>query len=339
VSEQALDYVVAGILWLAVVIYATFAGADFGGGVWDLFARGPNARAQRRAVSRAMGPVWEANHVWLIFMLTGLFTAFPAAFARLALGLYLPFSLVLFGVVLRGAAFAFRAHGAAERGAPSPWGIAFGVASTFTPFILGTCAGAVASGAVPARPDASVASLVGPWTSPFCLVCGGLALSICAGLAAAYLAVEEIEVRDRPLAEDFRRRAVGAGAVTLVLAIIALPLTRAAAPDLWSGLIGRGLPLMAMALIFAALAAVGMYTRRYRLARLAAPAQVAAILLAWAVAQAPYLVPPDITVEGSASPPETMTLLLIIYGAGGVLLVPSLLLLFRVFKGQNPAAA
>jgi cytochrome d ubiquinol oxidase subunit II len=338
-SPALTDYVVAGVLWTAVVIYAVFAGADFGGGVWDLFARGPRARAQRKAVSFAMGPVWEANHVWLIFMLTGLFTGFPQVFSRLAVGLYLPFSLALVGIVLRGAAFAFRAHGAPERGASSPWGTAFGVASIVTPFILGASAGAVASAAVPTTAAPSASILLAPWTSPFSLVCGGLALSICAGLAAAYLAVEAIDNDDPALVEDFRRRALLAGGITLVLAVVALPLTRVQAPDLWAGLTSRGLPLVVLAAVFATTAAVGMYTRQYRLARLAAAAQVAAILLAWAVAQAPYLVPPDLTVEGTASPLETMNALLLAYAAGGAVLIPSLFLLFRVFKGENPAAA
>src|SRR5439155_24357140 len=209
----------AALLWLSLTAYAVLAGADFGGGVWDIFASGPRRRAQRQAVSRAMGPVWEANHVWLIFMITGLFTAFPTAFARLALGLYLPFSLVLLGIVLRGAAFAFRAHGAADTRAGSAWGTAFGIASTITPFLLGACAGAVASGAVPGRPGSDLGSLLAPWTSPFALICGALALSICAELAASYLAVEEAALRQPELAEDFRRRALIAAGVTGVLAL------------------------------------------------------------------------------------------------------------------------
>ena len=337
-SPHDLDFAVAGVLWSAVVTYAVFAGADFGGGVWDLLASGPLARAQRRAVSRAMGPVWEANHVWLIFLITGLFTAFPAAFSTLALGLYVPFTLVVFGIVLRGSAFAFRAHGAPEEAATSPWATAFGVASTITPFLLGACAGAVASGAVPSGSHPSTAELFSSWTSPFALVCGGLATSICAGLAAAYLAVEETDAHRPGLAEDFRRRALGAGAATLVLAIVALPLTRGVAPALWSGLTGRGLPLMVLALVCAAMAGVSMLTRHYRVARVAAAGQVGLILLAWAVAQSPYLVPPTISVEGSASPPETMGLFLVVFGIGAAFLLPSLLLLFRVFKGQNPAA-
>src|ERR1700687_4664982 len=120
---------VAGILWLALTAYAVLAGADFGGGVWDLFASGPRAHEQRSAIAEAMGPVWEANHVWLIFMVTGLFTAFPTAFAVLSIALYLPFTIAVVGIVLRGAAFAFRAHGETTAGELSAWGIVFGVAS------------------------------------------------------------------------------------------------------------------------------------------------------------------------------------------------------------------
>lgn len=329
----------AALLWLSLTAYAVLGGADFGGGVWDIFASGPRKQAQRRAVATAMGPVWEANHVWLIFMITGLFTAFPTAFTRLALGLYLPFSLIALGIVLRGAAFAFRAHGAPEHGAPSGWGIAFGGASTVTPFLLGACAGAVAAGAVPVGPEHTAASLLSGWTTPFALLCGAMALSVCSGLAAAYLAVEASDGGDAVLAGDFRRRALLAGFATLVLALAALPLTRASAPGLWSGLTHQGLPLMVVAMVLAVAAAVAMYRRRYHAARVAAASQVAAILLAWALAQYPYLVPPDLTVEGTAGPPETMALLLVTIIIGGALLVPSLLLLFRVFKGQNPAAS
>src|SRR3981081_348244 len=139
---------IAGVLWLALTAYAVLAGADFGGGVWDLFASGPRAHEQRNAVAEAMGPVWEANHVWLIFMITGLFTAFPVTFGVLALALYIPFTIAMTGIVLRGASFAFRAHGVEAVGPNSPWGVIFGVASVVTPFFLGTAAAAVASGSI-----------------------------------------------------------------------------------------------------------------------------------------------------------------------------------------------
>jgi cytochrome bd ubiquinol oxidase subunit II len=189
------------------------------------------------------------------------------------------------------------------------------------------------------RPARAAAQLLLPWTTPFSLVCGALALAICAGLAAAYLTVEQDQAGNIQLAEDFRQRALAAGAATLVLAIAALPLTATSAPALWRGLTGRALPLTGLAVILAMVAALAMFRRRYRVARAFIVLQVASILLAWAVAQAPYLVPPNITIEGSASPPEVMASLLITYFVGGLFLVPSLALLFLVFKGRNPAGA
>src|SRR5260370_7305062 len=129
---------VAGVLWLSLTAYAVLAGADFGGGVWDLFASGPRATAQRAAVAEAMGPVWEANHVWLIFMIVGLFTAFPVTFGVLGLALYFPFSIALFGIVFRGASFAFRAHGTSPLAPLSPWAAAFALATVLPPIFLRT---------------------------------------------------------------------------------------------------------------------------------------------------------------------------------------------------------
>ncbi|HXA41416.1 MAG TPA: cytochrome d ubiquinol oxidase subunit II [Candidatus Solibacter sp.] len=334
-SAAVLDYSVAAILWVAIVVYAVLAGADFGGGVWDLFARGPRAQQQRAAVSRAMGPVWEANHVWLIFLITGLFTAFPAGFKALSLGLFVPFSLVLAGIILRGAAFAFRAHASGGR-ARQRFGLAFGVGSIITPFLLGACVGAVATGQA-IQPAQTTEQLLLPWTTPFSLVCGALALAICAGLAAVYLTVETRSSGLPELAEDFRVRALAAGAATLVLAAVALPLASSTAPALWRGLIGRAAPVTALAAVLAVFAALSMLRRRFRAARAAAAGQVVCILLAWALAQVPQLVPPALTIEGSASPPEVMASLLVTYGVGAAVLLPSLGLLFYVFKGRNPA--
>src|SRR5712692_10010107 len=163
---------IAAILWLALTTYVVLAGADFGGGVWDVLATGPRAAEQRRAVAEAMGPVWEANHVWLIFLITGLFTAFPAAFAALATALYIPFTIALAGIVLRGAAFAFRAHGREAVGPLSPWGVVFGGASIVAPFFLGTAAAAVASGAIRIAGGRVASGFGAGWSTPFALVMG-----------------------------------------------------------------------------------------------------------------------------------------------------------------------
>jgi cytochrome bd ubiquinol oxidase subunit II len=322
--------VIAGILWLSLTAYAVLAGADFGGGVWDLFASGPQAADQRSAVAEAMGPVWEANHVWLIFMITGLFTAFPITFGALGLALYLPFTIATVGIVLRGASFAFRAHGRDAVGPLSPWGAVFGVASLVTPFFLGTAAAAVATGSIHAPAGQLVTDFLEGWTTPLAVVIGLFAVSICAYLAATYLMVE---TENRPaLLADFRRRAIAAAIVSGLLALMSIAISTFQGSQLLGSLTGRGLPLFVLALLNGPLALWAVWRSRPRIARVAVIAQVVLVLWAWAVGQWPYLVPPDLTISGTAAPSATLTAMLVVIGIGGLLLVPSLWLLFRVFK-------
>jgi cytochrome d ubiquinol oxidase subunit II len=327
--------IVAGILWLSLTAYAVLAGADFGGGVWDLFASGPRAADQRAAVAEAMGPVWEANHVWLIFMITGLFTAFPVTFGVLGLALYLPFTIATVGIVLRGASFAFRAHGRAI-GPLSPWGVVFGIASVITPFFLGTAAAAVASGSIHAPHGQLASGFLTGWTTPLAIVIGLYALSICAYLAATYLMVEN-ENRPAVLA-DFRRRAIAASVASGFFALLALGISSTEGPRLLQSVAGRGLPLFVLAVLNGPLALWAVWRWRPRIARVAVVAQVVFVLWAWAVGQWPYLVPPDLTISGAAAPTATLTALLAVIGIGALILMPSLWLLFRVFKARTPQA-
>lgn len=313
---------VAAILWLALTAYAVLAGADFGGGVWDLLATGPRAAGQRRAVAEAMGPVWEANHVWLIFMIVGLFTAFPSAFATLSLDLYVPFTIALIGIVLRGAAFAFRAHGREAVGGASGWGLAFGAASVVAPFAMAMGLAAVASGS----PDR--------WATPFGVLLGAFAVALCAYLAATYLTVE---TEGTPLEADFRRRAMASGLVSGVLALTCLALAPSAAPSLAHALLGRGLPLMVLALLNGPIALAAVWFSRPRIARVAVAGQVVLVLWAWALGQWPYLIPPHVTIQEAAAPASTLTAVLVVTVVGMAFLLPSLWLLFRVFKARNPA--
>ena len=185
-----------------------FGGADFGGGVWDVVARGPRREQQRSAIAEAMGPVWEANHVWLIFVVVILFSAFPRLFAALFTGLYVPIGIVLIGIVMRGASFVFRNYVREIGGSHGAWSAVFSVSSIVSPFVLGACAGVIASGGI-RRSAAGEVDVVGAgtWLAAFPLVCGALALALCAYLAAVYLTVETTgQVR-----EDFRVRALAAG--------------------------------------------------------------------------------------------------------------------------------
>src|SRR5713101_5653372 len=326
----------AGLLWLSLTAYAVLAGADFGGGVWDIFASGPRKRAQRQAVARAMGPVWEANHVWLIFMITGLFTTFPIAFGYLSLALYVPMTIALVGIVLRGAAFAFRAHGREAVGPLSPWGVVFGGSSIVAPFFLGTAAAAVASGAIRITGGRVGSGFGAGWSTPFALVMGLLAVALCAYLAAAYLMVETED--DPALQLDFRRRALVASVVSGALALFGLWLAYAQAPRVWADLTGNGLLLLLLALINGPIALWGVWRLRPRLTRIAVAAQVTLVLWAWAVGQWPYLVPPDLTIADAAAPAAVLSAWLVVIVVGMALVIPSLGVLFRVFKARNPAA-
>src|SRR5216684_4080407 len=149
----------------ALILYALLGGADYGGGVWDLFAFGKRAPAQRALIAQAIGPVWEANHVWLIFVIVVLFTAFPPAYAALSVALFVPLHLVLVGITLRGAAFVFRGPQAGGPGS-GPWGAVFGVASVITPALLGMCVGAVSAGGLRVRGGEVRVEEPPPWLTP-----------------------------------------------------------------------------------------------------------------------------------------------------------------------------
>jgi cytochrome bd ubiquinol oxidase subunit II len=323
---------VALIAAFATLAYALLGGADFGGGVWDLFAFGERKQQQREAIAEAMGPVWEANHVWLIFLIVILFTAFAPVYATLSTALFIPFHLVLLGIVLRGAAFVFRAYGhragtritATERG----WGVIFGISSTITPFLLGACMGAVASGAIRVV-NGHVQTSGVPWLSPLSLLTGVIALALCAYLAAVYLTIET----SGDLQADFSGRAILAGTVTVALSVLALPLMRAEAPHLFSGLFSaRALPIFVVGAVAALLAGWWLVRGKFKLARAAAIVQIAMLLGGWLAAQYPYIVFPDLSLENAAAPAASLRFFLFAVPAGFAVLGPSLYLLFKVFK-------
>jgi cytochrome d ubiquinol oxidase subunit II len=325
---------VAALALLVVVMYAVLGGADFGGGVWDLLARGPRAPAQRDAIARAIGPVWEANHVWLIFLIVILFTAFPIGFGDLSVALYWPFHLVLAGVVLRGASFVFSAPGRAAGRTPIAWGAAFGAASAITPLVLGANLGAVSSGGIRVLPGGQVTGATA-WLAPFPLATGFLALAVSSYLAAVYLTIETTG----PLQEDFRQRALAAWLVAGVLALATLVLMRVEVPAFWDRLVtGWSAACLAAGIMLAPASALAMAGRRFPLARVTAIGQVIALLCGWALALWPYLIYPDVTLTAAAAPPATLQFLLATLPIGLGLVLPSLWFLFAVFKGRNPAA-
>lgn len=332
--EATPALLVAVALVASLAAYLVMAGADFGGGVWDLFATGPRRKRQRALIADAIGPIWEANHVWLILAVVLLFVCFPPAFARLSVTLHIPLTLMLVGIVLRGSAFTFRTYDSQRDDVQRRWGVVFSWASLLTPILLGVAAGTIASGGIPARPAGTFAeAYVHPWLQPFPLAIGALALALCAYLAAVYLTME---TDDADLQDDFRRRAFAAGIGVFVAAMAALYLARQRVPLVWHGLTAStwapGYQLLVGALALLTLTA--LWQRRFRVARVAAPVQAVLILGGWALCQYPYMLPPDLTVSAAAAPDVTLELVLAALALGLVVLVPSLIYLYRVFKSR-----
>ena len=325
-----------GLLFSALVLYALLGGADYGGGVWDLLASGPRAREQRRLIESAIGPVWEANHVWLIFMIVLLFTAFPLAFATLSTALHIPLTLMLLGIVLRGTSFTFRHYDRQDDTVQRRWGRLFAISSIFTPIMLGICIGAISTGGIRVQSGIVTSGFLQPWLAPFPLAVGLFTLALFAFLAGVYLTVE---AEDKALREDFRKRALAAAVVVGALALTVYLLSHDAAPLVRASLTQRpwSWPLQALTAAFALGTIGALWRRRFHWARVLAVGQVTLILTGWALAQYPFLVPPDISITAAAAPLNVLRPVLRAIAVGLLLLVPSFLYLFRVFKGRNGA--
>ncbi|MEM9193128.1 MAG: cytochrome d ubiquinol oxidase subunit II [Myxococcota bacterium] len=327
------ELLLAAWIVAALVVYSLSGGADYGGGVWDLLARGPRAAKQRELIEHAIAPVWETNHVWLIAAVVALFSGFPKAFSLVSTALHLPLTLLLLGIVARGTSFVFRSYDAKTDSVQRRWGLVFSVSSTVTPLLLGVIVGSIGSGEIKLENGVVTSGFVRPWlTNPFVWSVGVFALALFAYLAAVYLANE---ATDPPLQDDFRRRAMGSFGVVSVLAIVTASLSAPYAPHLfhglWSGQFST--PVFVGTAAASALALYALVRRRFRVARIAAMVQVALIVIGWAVAQAPFLVVGALEVQAAAAPPQVLWVLLTVLAVGVLPLSLLLYQFFRIFKG------
>ncbi|MEA2458116.1 MAG: cytochrome bd ubiquinol oxidase subunit [Thermoleophilaceae bacterium] len=328
-AEVCLGVAVAGL-----VAYAVFGGADFGGGIWDLLAGGPEKGARARGlIRRSITPVWETNHVWLPFVLVVLWTGFPLFFGSIMSTLYVPLFLATGGIISRGTAFAIGGQATRLREA-RVIGVAFALSSVLVPFCFGAAIGGVASGRVPVGNAAGDA--FSSWLNPTSAVIGVLAVLSSAYLAAVFLAGDAVRAGLPDLEEGFRRRALASGAVAGALAVGALPVLHSDARYLYDGLTSSGGLVLLLVSVVGGAATLGLVaTRRYEVARVSAGVAVAAIVAGWAVAQRPYLLPGKLTIDQAAANHATLTALLISLAGGALLLVPSLVLLYRlVLRGR-----
>ena len=331
-----LELAAALVIAIALNVYLLLGGADYGGGIWDLLASGPRAERQRSLIERSIGPIWEANHVWLILAVVVLFTGFPPAFSRIMTDLHIPLVLMLLGIVARGSAFAFRSYEARPE-SRRRWGRVFAIASLITPALLGIIIGALAWGKVQPAGD-SLRIFIDSWLGVFPLAVGIYTLAMVAFLAAVYASVD---AREEDLREDFRKRALNAavflGAMAAAVLVVAAFEAQEVLHDLtrttWSWFLHAVTAVSAVGAIWS------LSTRRYRLARALAALQVSLILWGWAFSQYPHLVKPDLSLYEVAAPQVTLRLMLIALAAGALILIPSLYYLFRVFgKVGGPPA-
>jgi cytochrome bd ubiquinol oxidase subunit II len=318
---------VAVILVVVIAAYALFGGADFGGGIWDLLAGGAErGAAPRELVDESITPVWEGNHVWLVFILVLLWTAFPPAFAAIMTALFVPLSLSLLGIVLRGVGFAFR-HTAERLHMRQFTGAVFAAASLITPFFMGTAVGAVVTGQVPVHPAGNI---LAAWTSPTAILTGFLFVAACAYISAVYLVLEARQRGRRDLTRYFSLRATAAGVVTGGLAGGTFAELSSSAPYVYHRLTGIALPLVAIS-IAAGIAVLGLLWLRWYHAlflRATAAIAVATVVFGWGLAQYPYLFPTSLSLAAGSAPTGTLVAEFVVTGLAVLLVAPAFGLLY-----------
>jgi cytochrome d ubiquinol oxidase subunit II len=321
--EIPLIFVLAGL-----VLYTVLAGADFGAGFWQLTAgSGPRGERIRDHAHHSMATVWEANHVWLIFVLTVFWTTYPTAFGSIASTLSVALFVAGGGIIFRGAAYALRAGTTSAREVRLVDTVS-ALSSILTPFALGAAVGGIASRRVPVGNAAG--NLITSWTGPTSILIGVLAVATSAYLAAVYLAADAARLGEDELEQRFRARALGAGLAGGAIAVGGLAVLHADAHPLYHQLLdGDGLPALIVS-VLAGLATLGLvWARRLQPARYTAALAVAAIIAGWALAQRPFLLP-GLTIRQAAAPHETLVAVIVAVLVGGAILFPSLGLLFKL---------
>ena len=329
------EHIVLTILATALALYAVLGGADFGVGVWEFTTSLQSDPNDRRLIQRAIGPVWEANHVWLIFALIILFNGFPIAFGALSRALTVPLLLALLGIVFRGSGFIFRAYAVGSESLREWAGIVFALASTAAPFFLGASVGAISTGELQFSEDGRfVGSYATDWLGPLSIYTGVMAVGMCAYLAAVYM-TREASLHDESLLKVWSGRALATGIWIGILAWLGLVMTWLEADALWKSLSQRAWPVILVSLITGIGSLFALKQERYRFANLMAASAVASVIYGWGLAQYPYFIRDDILIEQSMAPDFVLWAMATCILAGSVLLLPALWWLMAIYKSTQ----
>jgi cytochrome d ubiquinol oxidase subunit II len=331
------DLILLGVMLIGITLYALLGGADFGAGVWEFNTALRSPERERMLLYRAIGPVWEANHVWLIFVVVGLFAGFPSAFSAICRALWLPLLLALIGIVFRGIGFAFRSYAADSVREKALWGAVFAFASTGAPFFLGASLGAILHGRLEVTADGGFTGnhLTG-WVSSLSVFSAFFGVGICAYLAASFMTREARLAGDAALIRVWRLRAMASGLWMGVLSAAGLGLIAADVPQLWEGFKARAWPLIGLSAAAGGFSLWALWRSRFTGAAIGAALTVASVVVGAGVAIYPDLVPPAISIESARAPRGVLWALVACVVFGVAVLAPSMILLFRLFKGKKP---
>ncbi|MBS0206815.1 MAG: cytochrome d ubiquinol oxidase subunit II [Planctomycetes bacterium] len=330
------DDVLLIVMLTALTLYAILGGADFGAGIWEFTTAMQATDRERQHIYKAIGPVWEANHVWLIFVLVILMNGFPAAFAALSRALWLPLLLALCGILFRGSAYIFRSYGTGSGRERVFWESVFAIASTATPLFLGSAAGAVASGKlmIPTDTTSAVDFVVG-WISALTVFTGFYSVALCAYLSAVFLLREARQIGDEPLTTLWRQRALSTGLWVGVLSFGGLVMVAIEAPALAQGFLNRGWPLVIASLLCGIGSLVEVWRLNCTRAAIAAGGAVTAVIWGWGISQYPAIIPPAITASSAKAPDNVLWMMLGVISLGAVFLLPALAYLLVLFKREQ----
>lgn len=333
---MGLDDVLLIVMLSALTLYAILGGADFGAGVWEFTTAMQATDRERQHIYKAIGPVWEANHVWLIFVLVILMNGFPAAFAALGRALWLPLLLSLVGIIFRGVAYIFRSYGTGPRRERALWEAIFAIASTATPLFLGSAAGAVASGQLKIPTDiTSPADVMFGWISALPVFTGFYSVLMCAYLTAVFLTREAKQMNDEHLTTLWRQRALSTGLWMGVLSFGGLVMIVIEAPSLANGFLARGWPLVLVSLMCGIGSLVEVWRLNCARAVIATGGAVTCVIWGWGISQYPAIIPPAIKAGSAKAPDNVLWMMIVVIALGAVFLLPALGYLFVLFKREQ----
>jgi len=332
---MAPELLALAVIGLALTLYALLGGADFGAGIWEFNTAFQASERERALIQRAVGPVWEANHVWLIFALVVTHAAFPLAYQAVSQALWLPLLFALTGIVFRGVGFVFRAYAAEDSVQRPLWGAVFALASTAAPFFFGACVGAITSGRLALDGTGQfVGDFLTGWIQPLGIFTAFFAVGVSSYLEAVYFTREAERAGDALLTDVWRRRALATGAWMGILAAVGLAFLAIETPRIGRNIL-LGWELVAASAAAGAFSLWALSTRRFTAAAFGAAGAVVTVMVAWMIAQYPYLVPPTVTVDLAAGPENVIRAVVLAASAGTLLLVPALFYLFYLFKWKR----